>query len=100
MNYRPGEMQSRIDLGSDGWLYYATDRGSPTVTNDAHGYRGEWILRTHPQTLETEIVATHPIAKHTHPGQRARSEADDPLLRHGRRARTRRTRRSSSSPST
>lgn len=67
MNYRPGEMQSRIDLGSDGWLYYATDRGSPTVTNDAHGYRGEWILRTHPRTQETKVVATFPIAKHTIP---------------------------------
>ena len=67
MNYRPGEMQSRIDLGSDGWLYYATDRGSPTVTNDAHGYLGEWVLRTHPQTRETQIVATFPIAKHTIP---------------------------------
>jgi hypothetical protein len=67
MDYRPGEMQSRIDLGSDGWLYYATDRGSPTITDDAHGYRGEWILRTNPRTLETQIVATHPIAKHTLP---------------------------------
>ena len=67
MNYRPGEMQSRIDLGSDGWLYYATDRGSPTVTHDANGYRGEWILRTNPKTMETEIVATHPVAKHTIP---------------------------------
>jgi hypothetical protein len=67
MNYRPGEMQSRIDLGSDGWLYYATDRGSPTVTNDAHGYLGEWILRTHPETLKTEIVYTHPVEKHTIP---------------------------------
>jgi hypothetical protein len=67
MNYRPGEMQSRIDLGSDGWLYYATDRGSPTVTNDAHGYQGEWILRTDPKTLKTEIVYTHPIEKHTIP---------------------------------
>jgi hypothetical protein len=67
MNYRPGEMQSRIDMGRDGWLYYATDRGSPTVTNDAHGYRGEWILRTNPQTLETQIVVTHPIEKHTIP---------------------------------
>jgi hypothetical protein len=67
MNYRPGEMQSRIDLGGDGWLYYATDRGSPTVTDDAHGYLGEWILRTNPKTLETQIVATYPIAKHTLP---------------------------------
>ena len=52
---------------SDGWLYYATDRGSTTVTNDAHGYKGEWVLRTNPQTLETRIVATHPIEKHTIP---------------------------------
>lgn len=67
MNYRPGEMQSRIDMGKDGWLYYATDRGSPTVTHDKNGYRGEWILRTHPATRETQIVATFPIAKHTLP---------------------------------
>ncbi len=67
MNYRPGEMQSRIDLGSDGWLYYATDRGSPTVTNDAHGYLGEWVLRTHPRTREAEVVSTFPVAKHTLP---------------------------------
>src|SRR5262249_54573528 len=67
MDYRPGEMQSRIDLGSDGFLYYATDRGSPTVTNDAHGYKGEWILRTDPLTLKTQIVATFPIPKHTIP---------------------------------
>ena len=67
MNYRPGEMQSRIDMGSDGWLYYATDRGSPTVTHDGNGYRGEWILRTNPKTLETKVVATFPIAKHTLP---------------------------------
>jgi len=67
MDYRPGEMQSRIDLGSDGWLYYATDRGSPTVTNDTRGWKGEWILRTNPATLETKIVATFPIPKHTIP---------------------------------
>ncbi len=67
MNYRPGEMQSRIDLGSDGWLYYATDRGSPTVTHDANGYRGEWVLRTNPATLETQIVKEFPIDKHTLP---------------------------------
>jgi hypothetical protein len=67
MNYRPGEMQSRIDLGGDGWLYYATDRGSPTVTDDAHGYRGEWILKTNPATRETQVVARWPIEKHTIP---------------------------------
>lgn len=67
MNYRPGEMQSRIDLGSDGWLYYCTDRGSPTATHDGNGWKGEWILRTHPKTAESEIVATWPINRHTMP---------------------------------
>ncbi len=67
MNYRPGEMQSRIDLGSDGWLYYATDRGSPTVTDDAHGYLGEWVLRTHPRRHATEVVYAYPVPKHTLP---------------------------------
>jgi hypothetical protein len=67
MNYRPGEMQSRIDMGSDGWLYYATDRGSPTVTHDGNGYKGEWVLKTNPKTLETKIVYTHPVEKHTLP---------------------------------
>lgn len=67
MNYRPGEMQSRIDPGSDGWLYYATDRGSPTVMDDAHGYRGEWVLRTHPGTRETQVVSKWPVDKHTIP---------------------------------
>ncbi|WP_145094205.1 YncE family protein [Anatilimnocola aggregata] len=67
MNYRPGEMQSRIDMGNDGWLYYATDRGSPTVTHDKNGYLGEWILRTNPATLETQIVKQFPIPKHTLP---------------------------------
>jgi 2-iminobutanoate/2-iminopropanoate deaminase len=52
---------------SDGWLYYATDRGSPTVTHDGNGYRGEWVLRTHPKTRETQVVAAFPIAKHTIP---------------------------------
>jgi len=67
MNYRPGEMQSRIDMGSDGRLYYATDRGSPTVTHDGNGYKGEWILSTDPKTAKTEVVFTHPIPKHTIP---------------------------------
>jgi hypothetical protein len=67
MNYRPGEMQSRIDLGSDGWLYYCTDRGSPTATHDGNGWKGEWILRTHPETGKSEIVSTWPVDRHTMP---------------------------------
>src|SRR4029078_10681614 len=60
-------MRSRMAFGGDGWLYYATDRGSPTVTHDGNGYRGEWVLRTHPRTGETQVVATFPIPKHTIP---------------------------------
>ena len=45
----------------------ASDTGAPTITDDAHGYKGEWILRTHPGTLKTEVVYTHPVEKHTIP---------------------------------
>lgn len=64
MNYSPGEVQTQIDLGSDGWLYYGTTRGSTRVTNDANGFRGEWVLRTHPKTGETQVVSAFPVAKH------------------------------------
>lgn len=67
MNYVPAKVHSRIDLGSDGWLYYATHRGSPRTTDDAHGYRGDWIFRTDPESGKTEIVATHPVPKHAIP---------------------------------
>jgi hypothetical protein len=66
-DYTPGKIHGRIDLGKDGWLYYSTHRGSPRTTNDAHGYRGDWILRTHPQSGKTEIVAAHPVEKHAIP---------------------------------
>lgn len=67
MYYTPGKIHGRVDLGSDGWLYYSTHRGSPGTTNDAHGYLGDWILRTNPTSGETEVVATHPVAKHCIP---------------------------------
>lgn len=67
MNYLPAKIHSRLDLGRDGWLYYATHRGSPRTTNNAHGYRGDWIFRTHPESGRTEIVATHPVPKHSIP---------------------------------
>jgi len=67
MNYRPGEMQSRIDMGSDGRLYYCTDRGSPTVTHDGNKWKGEWILATDPRTGESEIVSQWPVDRHTLP---------------------------------
>ena len=65
--YKPGKVHSRIDQGSDGWLYFATHRGSTTVTTDAHHYRGDWILRCHPETGASEVVAWGPVAKHCIP---------------------------------
>lgn len=66
--YRPGKIHSRIDMGRDGWLYYATHRGSPRRgTDDQHGYLGDWLLRTDPESGETELVARHPVEKHAIP---------------------------------
>lgn len=67
MNYTPGKIHSRLDLGSDGWLYFSTHRGSGRTTNDKHGFKGDWILRTHPETGKSEVVAAQPIAKHCIP---------------------------------
>ena len=62
-HYTPGKIHSRVDLGSDGWLYYSTHRGSTRVTTDQYHYKGDWILRTHPDTAKTEIVAHGPVPK-------------------------------------
>jgi hypothetical protein len=64
MKYSPGEVQTRIEFDSDGWLYYETTRGSTRVTNDANGYLGDWVLRTHPKSRKTELVSAYSIAKH------------------------------------
>lgn len=66
-HYTPGKIHSRVDMGRDGWLYYATHRGSPRAASDANHYRGDWIFRTHPRTGESEIVARAPIPKHSIP---------------------------------
>ena len=62
-HYTPGKIHSRIDLGSDGWLYFSTHRGSTKVAyNPSFHFKGDWILRHHPETHETEIVAHAPLA--------------------------------------
>lgn len=66
-HYTPGKIHSRIDLGSDGWLYYATHRGSERAAADAFHYKGDWILRTNPKSGETEVVAQGPVHKHSMP---------------------------------
>ena len=66
-HYTPGKIHSRIDLGSDGWLYYATHRGSEKAAADRNHYRGDWILRTDPGSGKTEVVVQGPVPKHSTP---------------------------------
>ncbi len=66
-HYTPGKIHSRIDMGSDGWLYFATHRGSTRVTTEQYHYQGDWILRHDPQVGRTEIVAHGPVPKHCIP---------------------------------
>jgi hypothetical protein len=62
-HYTPGKIHSRIDLGRDGWLYFSTHRGGTRVTTDANHYVGDWILRHHPESGRTEVVAHAPLPK-------------------------------------
>ena len=66
-HYTPGKVHSRVDMGSDGWLYFATHRGSEGVTTEANHYKGDWILRCDPATGKTEVVAHAPVPKHSIP---------------------------------
>ena len=61
-HYSPGMIAGRIDIGDDGWLYFATHRhpGAAGV------YEGDWVLRCHPQTGKTEVVGI-PVPKHAIP---------------------------------
>lgn len=61
--YTPGKIHGRLDMGSDGWLYFSTHRGSTKVTTDEYGYKGDWIIRHNPQTSASEIVAHGPVGK-------------------------------------
>jgi len=66
-NYIPGKIHTRLEMGSDGWLYAATHRGSGSVTNDSYNFKGDWILRTHPATGKSEVVVQGPVPKHCIP---------------------------------
>jgi len=66
-HYTPGKIHGRIDMGSDGWLYFSTHRGSPRVTNDTYHYKGDWILRADPKSGKCEVVAHGPVPKHCIP---------------------------------
>jgi hypothetical protein len=66
-HYTPGKIHSRLDIGTDGWLYCATHRGSTTVTADKNRYEGDWVLRCNPTTGESEVVVRGPVPKHCIP---------------------------------
>lgn len=66
-HYMPGKIHSRIDLGSDGWLYFSTHRGSTRVTTDQYHYQGDWIVRCNPESGAVEVVARGPVPKHCIP---------------------------------
>ncbi|MFQ5732095.1 MAG: YncE family protein [Planctomycetaceae bacterium] len=66
-HYTPGKIHSRIDLGNDGWLYFATHRGSKRATVDRFHYRGDWIFRSNPKTGKTEVVVRGPVRNHAVP---------------------------------
>lgn len=62
-HYTPGKIHGRIDQGDDGWLYFATYRGGHSTRAEYH-YRGDWILRAHPATGRSEVVASGPVPHH------------------------------------
>lgn len=66
-HYAPGKIHSRLDMGSDGWLYCSTHRGSTKVTTDQYHYKGDWIVRIDPQSAKSEIVVQAPVPKHCIP---------------------------------
>ncbi len=66
-HYTPGKIHTRVDMGRDGWLYYATHRGSPAAASDANHYVGDWIFRTNPATGKSEVVVQAPVPKHSIP---------------------------------
>ncbi len=67
MGYTPGKVHGRLDMGSDGMLYFSTHRGSTTTTTDKNNYKGDWIIRVDPKTAKAEVVAHGPVPKHCLP---------------------------------
>lgn len=66
-HYAPGKIHSRLDMGSDGWIYCSTHRGSTKVTTDQYHYKGDWIVRIDPKSGKSEVVVQAPVPKHCIP---------------------------------
>ena len=68
--YAPGKIHTRLDMGKDGCLYFATHRGSTRATTDAYGYQGDWILRCDLGSGKAAVVVHAPVPKHCIPNGR------------------------------
>lgn len=66
-HYTPGKIHTRLDLGSDGWLYFGTHRGSERSAAKQYFYKGDWIVRTHPRSGQSEVVVRGPVPEHSIP---------------------------------
>ncbi|HXG62344.1 MAG TPA: hypothetical protein VNO22_13280 [Planctomycetota bacterium] len=66
-HYTPGKIHSRIDRGEDGWLYFSTHRGSPAATRSNPTFKGDYIVRVHPETGRAEVLACGPVPRHSIP---------------------------------
>jgi len=66
-HYTPSKIHSRIDMGSDGKLYFSTHRGSPKAAADVNHYLGDWIFSCDPKSGKTEVVSLVPVPKHSCP---------------------------------
>lgn len=65
--YVPGKIHTTLTMGSDGWIYFATHRGSTGITSTAQGYKGDWIIRCDPETAKAEIVVEGVVNRHSIP---------------------------------
>jgi len=66
-HYTPAKIHTRIDVGSDGKLYFATHRGASAYTTDKYHFKGDWILCYDPKTGKTEIISHGPVGKESIP---------------------------------
>ncbi|MFN3485798.1 MAG: YncE family protein [Planctomycetota bacterium] len=66
-HYTPGKIHSRIDRGEDGWLYFSTHRGSPAATRGNPTFKGDYVIRLHPESAKAEILACGPVPRHSIP---------------------------------
>lgn len=65
--YVPSKVHTTLTMGSDGWIYFGTHRGSTGITSTAQGYNGDWIIRCDPATAKAEIVVEGVVNRHSIP---------------------------------